>query len=76
METFCIAATSPNALMKPIYNRMPVILVSYAYEGWLDGSGATELLEPFDAKRMRAYEVSSRVNSVKNNDEACLRPAE
>jgi len=36
----------------------------------------SELLEPFDARQMRCYPVSSRVNHVANDDEECSRPVE
>jgi putative SOS response-associated peptidase YedK len=35
-----------------------------------------ELLKPFDARQMRCYAVSTRVNHVANDDEECSRPAE
>jgi putative SOS response-associated peptidase YedK len=34
----------------------------------MDGSGDVELLKPYPAHEMKAYEVSTRVNSVRNND--------
>jgi putative SOS response-associated peptidase YedK len=37
---------------------------------------ASELLKPFDARLMRRYPVSSRVNSAVNDDEACSAPEE
>jgi putative SOS response-associated peptidase YedK len=39
-------------------------------------SAASELLKPFDARLMRCYPVSTRINSVANDDEACSAPAE
>jgi hypothetical protein len=33
-----------------------------------------ELLKPFDARLMRCYPVSNRVNSVPNDDEECSAP--
>jgi putative SOS response-associated peptidase YedK len=32
------------------------------------------LLNPFPAERMRAYPISSRVNSVKNDDAGLIEP--
>ena len=40
---------------------------------------ASELLKPYDARLMRCYPVSTRINSVANDDEACaalVEPAE
>ena len=60
---------------------MPVILESESYDLWLD-PGMTdvqvvsELLKPYDARSMRAYPVSTRINHVANDDEECSRPVE
>ena len=35
-----------------------------------------ELLKPYDARQMRSYPVSSRINYVANDDEECSRPVE
>ena len=39
-------------------------------------NAASELLKPYDARAMRCYPVSSRVNSVVNDDEECSSPVE
>jgi len=36
----------------------------------------SEVLRPFDARLMRSYPVSSRINHVVNDDEECSRPVE
>ena len=74
VETFTIVTTSANDLTKTIHNRMPVILDRDDYDGWMDGSGGLDLLKPYPADEMKSYEVSSRVNSVRNNDPECLAP--
>jgi putative SOS response-associated peptidase YedK len=57
---------------------MPVILSSNDYDQWLD-PGVTrpdriaELLKPFDARLMRCFPVSERVNRVENDDPECAR---
>jgi hypothetical protein len=35
-----------------------------------------DLLKPFDARLMRCFRVSTRVNNVVKDDEECLRPVE
>ena len=52
-----------------------------AYELWLDRGmtnvgAVSELLKPYDARLMRCYDVSSRINHVANDDEECSRPVE
>jgi len=36
----------------------------------------SELLKPCDARLMRCYPVSTRVNHIVNDDEECSRPVE
>jgi putative SOS response-associated peptidase YedK len=69
LETFTIMTTTPNALMEPIHNRMPVIVAPQEYERWLDPSTAPplDLLRPYSADEMRAWPVSDRVGNVRNN---------
>jgi putative SOS response-associated peptidase YedK len=44
--------------------------------GMNDGATASEQLKPFDARLMRCYPVSARINRVANDDEECSRPVE
>jgi len=72
-----IITTTPNELMAPIHNRMPVILPREVEQVWLDqgindSTFLKSLLTPYPADRMMAYEVSTFVNSVKNNGIECL----
>jgi hypothetical protein len=39
-------------------------------------SAVSDMLKPFDARLMRCYPVSSRVNHVANDDEGCSTPAQ
>jgi putative SOS response-associated peptidase YedK len=41
-----------------------------------DVNAASELLKPCDARLMRCYPVSTRINHVANDDEECSRPVE
>lgn len=72
-----ILTTTANDLLRPIHERMPVILDETDWGRWLGESDDTPdelraLLKPYPADRMRAYRITSRVNSVKNDDEAVL----
>jgi putative SOS response-associated peptidase YedK len=76
IETCSIITTTPNTLLADVHDRMPVILRDEAYDLWLDPGmhktdGVCDLLKPFNPALMRRYEVSSRVNPVKNDDAAC-----
>ena len=63
--------------MAPIHNRMPVILPPAARERWLDASAKDAelraLLAPLPSEEMEAYEVSTFVNSPRNDSSECLR---
>jgi putative SOS response-associated peptidase YedK len=67
-----VITTGPNELVQDIHDRMPVILKPEDEEYWLDPSitdttKLQPLLKPLDHALMEAYEVSSLVNSPKNN---------
>jgi len=67
-----VITTGPNELMKDIHDRMPVILKRQDELTWLnpditDPNSLKPLLIPFDENLMDTYEVSSLVNSPKNN---------
>lgn len=76
LETYTIITTEPNELMEPLHNRMPVILRREDYGRWLvPGDPArppVDLLRPYDANEMTAWNVNARVGNVRNNDAACV----
>ena len=74
-----IITTTPNELLAPIHNPIPAILTPEARESWLDNTITNPLkliplLKPYNAQEMEAYEVSSQVNSVKNNNPDLIKP--
>ncbi len=74
-----IITTTPNRLMEPIHNRMPVILPQDMESLWLDerlisSNEVKGLLRPFPAEQMEAYEVSPLVNSPRKNVRECVVP--
>jgi putative SOS response-associated peptidase YedK len=76
LPTTTIVTTDANDLVRPIHDRMPVILDPADFEAWLDPAtlAPAALLVPFDPDRMEAIAVSSRVNSVRNDDAAVIEP--
>ena len=81
VETCSILTTTPNAVTSPVHDRMPVILDPDSHDLWLDPGmrdvgAASELLKPYDARAMRCYPVSTRINHVANDDEECCRSVE
>ena len=79
IKSCSILTTSPNAVTSLVHDRMPVILNRDDYELWLDPGmtnvdAVSEPLKPIDARLMRFYPVSTRINQVQNDDEDCSKP--
>lgn len=76
LESCTILTTQPNELMTPIHNRMPVIVAPEDYSMWLDPGPQPEdglhLMRPYESEMMRAYAVSTVVNSPRNDSAACI----
>ena len=69
-----------NKLLRPIHNRMPLILDPLVARQWLDPiftsfSMLSVVMQPFPSELMEAYEVSRLVNDPKNDTPACIDPA-
>ena len=84
IPSFAVITTTANDLLRPIHDRMPVILLRDLEDLWLDGSiydpaALYSVLKPHPGDEMEAYGVSSLVNSVANDGpeviEAVGRPA-
>jgi putative SOS response-associated peptidase YedK len=78
IHSCAIVTCAPNELMRPIHDRMPVILAPGVEESWLDpGMDADELLQllvPFADAELEAREVSDAVNSVREDGPHLLEP--
>ncbi len=79
--TCAILTTAANELVKPVHDRMPVILDPRHYGTWIDRdvqepADLAPMLRPFAAEGMRAYPVSPLANSPRNDDPRCIEPAE
>lgn len=79
LQSFTIITTEANELLRPIHDRMPVILVGDDEKKWLDFdikdvSQTLTLLKPFPPELMEAYDVSTLVNSPRNDLAECIRP--
>jgi putative SOS response-associated peptidase YedK len=60
---------------------MPVILDPDSCDLWLDpgmtnAAAASDLLQPYDARLIRYFPVSIRINHVANDDKECSAPVE
>jgi putative SOS response-associated peptidase YedK len=79
VESFTIITTEPNELVRPVHNRMPVILRPEDEEQWLDPARtsftkAKSMLKPYPEELMDAHDVSPIVNSAKYDGPECIRP--
>jgi len=72
-ETFCILTTAPNELMRPIHDRMPVLLAREQWENWLACEPIrSDLAQSFPAESMAARRVGTKVNNPKSDDRSLI----
>jgi putative SOS response-associated peptidase YedK len=77
---FTIITTAPNKLVGEFHERMPVMVRPPDYAAWLgeepaDAGRLREIMAPYPSDRMKAWWVSSRVNSLTIDEPELLRPA-
>jgi putative SOS response-associated peptidase YedK len=79
LETAAIVTTAANDTLRPLHDRMPVVVPQEAFDLWLDPNAdprsAAALMAPAPDDLLEAVEVSSAVNRVANDDPALLTPA-
>jgi putative SOS response-associated peptidase YedK len=77
--TCCLITTSANDLVRPVHDRMPVIVPRESYREWLDPqtreARLVSLLKPYPADEMQVAEVGPTVNSPRNDGPECLDAA-
>lgn len=79
LRTCSIITTGANDLLAPIHDRMPLVLGPDDWEAWLardvtDVDAVRHLLRPADPRQFDLYEVSTAVNSVRNNSGDLVAP--
>jgi putative SOS response-associated peptidase YedK len=78
LETCTLLTTDANELVRPVHDRMPVILPPAAFGPWLDAATAPPdlqaLLAPYPAEGMTGHPVSARVNNPRNEGPLCVAP--
>jgi len=80
LRTCTIITTKANETMRPIHDRMPVVLPPTTWDRWLDRSETStadlvELLVPAPEDLLVRRPVSQRVNNVKNEGSELLNSA-
>jgi putative SOS response-associated peptidase YedK len=79
ISTFTIITCDANPLVKPLHNRMPVILSRQNEDRWLDPEPVSpedlkRILVPYSAGTMEALPVSDLVNDPKADDKRVIQP--
>jgi putative SOS response-associated peptidase YedK len=78
IESCTILTTEANELMRPLHERMPVLLDADAKATWLDPHAPADALRalfvPFPSERMDISPVDSWVSNPKHEGPRCLEP--
>lgn len=77
--SFVIVTTSPNALVAPVHDRMPVLLDDAGSREWLGDTPLTperieSLCAPFPAGAMSSQPVNPRMNNARHESPDCIAP--
>lgn len=74
LRSFAIVTTSANSVLRPIHERMPVILEPPDWPTWLGETegDAPALLRP-SGTDLRVWRIGTAVNNVRNDSEALLQ---
>lgn len=80
-NSFSIITTEANTFMKAIHHRMPVILERKNEEAWLDPEikdpdEIKPILKKISSNKMTSAEISTAINSPRNNKPAVLSPVD
>lgn len=78
VKTCTIITTEPNELLKPVHNRMPVIVPQEREDLWLEPSPKTakeleNILRPYRIEELELFDVSPLVNSPSNDGPECIQ---
>lgn len=79
IKSYSIITTSPNEVLAPIHDRMPVILSDNEEESWLNPDKAEkeqllEFLDSYTAKEMEGWQVSNDVKNPRNDFPELINP--
>ena len=76
VDSCTIITTRASDALRPIHDRMPVIVAEAEHARWLDPANAelADLLEPWAGEALLAYPVSTRVNVAANDDPQLREP--
>jgi putative SOS response-associated peptidase YedK len=73
-DSFSLITTEPNATLRNIHDRMPVIIGREDYGAWL--SGEEGLLRPAPDNALKVYPVGTAVNRAANDVAQLIQPVD
>ena len=81
IPSFSIITTNANTLLKPLHERMPVILSPQEYDLWLDNRTYDQkmlesMLNQYPMTQMSVYPVGKEVNKADQNNPQLIHPIE
>jgi len=78
LDTFTIVTTEANAAMRPLHDRMPVILAPGDWWAWLNGAAAADKVQALvrlcPEVMLGAYVVGRAVGNVGNDGAGLIQP--
>ena len=76
IESCTIITTEANELLKPIHDRMPVVIPSEAYGQWINNQSINRLLLPCEWSDFEIVQVSTFVNNANHDGPKCVEQME
>lgn len=73
-NAFSLITTQPNATLRSIHDRMPVIIARQHYAAWL--AGDDNLMQPAPEATLKLHPVSMAVNAAANDSPKLIEPVE
>jgi putative SOS response-associated peptidase YedK len=76
VDSCTIVTTGASDALRPVHERMPVIIADAEHARWLDAANAevADLLQPWSGDPLLVYPVSTRVNVAANDDPQLREP--
>jgi putative SOS response-associated peptidase YedK len=79
LNSFAVITTAANALLKPLHDRMPVLIPPDCWAAWLGeavpSTGAINaMLKPYPSEAMAFWRVDRRVGNVRNDSPDLFAP--
>lgn len=81
VETCAVLTCEAHEAMRPVHQRMPVVIPQINYEEWLDQDRSDQknlksFLKPLTLEETTIYPVSTHVNHIRNDGPDCTLPSE